>query len=347
VRRHPIIQMVAIGAIASAIGIALALWINWFPTDAATQAAPIDTLYDVLMIVSIPIFVLVMTVILYCVWAFRMRPGQEDQDGPPIHGNTRLEVIWTAVPAILLVSLCSYAYAVLTDIEEKHRDAVVVNVRAVQFAWSFSYEGEDGRTVSSTQLYLPKDRPILFRVRSQDVLHDFWVPAFRVKIDAVPGITTEVRATPSKLGTFPVVCAELCGLGHAVMRATVHVVRPAAFERWLAQRSAPSPVAGGGDEGGDAASGADLAAIGRQAFADASCGACHTLADAGTGASTGPDLDRSLAGASEDAIRTAIVDPDAEIADGFSAGVMPPNFEETLSRSQLDGLVTYLATVSK
>jgi len=341
--------MIAIGAIASAIGIALALWIDWFPADAAKQAAPIDTLYDVLMIVSIPIFVLVMTVILYCVWAFRMRPGQEHEDGPPIHGNTRLEVIWTAVPAILLVSLCSYAYAVLTDIEEKHRGALVVNVRAVQFAWSFGYEGEDGRSVTSSQLYLPQDRPVLFRVTSDDVLHDFWVPAFRVKIDAVPGINTEVRATPTELGTYSVVCAELCGLGHAVMRATVHVVTPAAFDRWLARRSAPAPVAGGGaggDDGGQPGEG-DLAAIGKQTFADAGCAGCHVLADAGAAGTTGPDLDRSLASASEDEIRTAIVDPDAEVEDGYQPGLMPQNFEETLSEQQLDGLVTYLATVSK
>jgi len=344
VRRHPIIQMVVIGAIASAIGIALALWIDWFPADAADQAAPIDTLYDVLMIVSVPVFVLVTTVILYSVWAFRMRPGQENEDGPPIHGNTRLEVIWTAVPAIMLVSLCSYAYAVLTDIEEKHANALVVNVRAVQFAWSYSYPQEDGRPVSSTTLMLPKDRPVLFKIRSEDVIHDFWVPAFRVKIDAVPGITTEVRATPSKIGSYPVVCAELCGLGHSTMRSTARVVSPAAFDRWLADQTAPVAA----DDGGRELSQDDLIALGRETFAGAAaCGACHTLADAGTTGTTGPDLDRVLPGMSEDEIRTDIVDPDAAVEAGYTAGVMPPNFGETLSAQQLDGLVAYLATVSK
>lgn len=350
-RRHPIIQMVAIGVIASAIGIALALWIDWFPADAAKQSAPIDTLYDVLMIVSIPIFVLVMTVILYSAWAFRMRPGQEDEDGPPIHGNTRLEVIWTAVPAIMLVSLCSYAYAVLTDIEEKHAGALVVNVRAVQFAWSFSYPQADGRPVVTNQLYLPKDRPVVFKIRSEDVIHDFWVPAFRVKVDAVPGITTEIRATPTKLGAYPVVCAELCGLGHSVMRSTAHVITPAGFDRWLASKSAPPAIAGGGGNasgGGEQPSEAQLVAIGRTTFAgDAACGACHTLADAGTTGTTGPDLDRVLPGMSDEQIRTDIVDPNADIAPGYPADVMPPNFGETLSAQQLDGLVAYLATVSK
>jgi cytochrome c oxidase subunit 2 len=350
VRRHPIIQMVVIGAIASAIGIALALWINWFPADAAKQDKPIDTLYDVLMIVSIPIFVLVVTVVLYCVWAFRMRPGQEGEDGPPIHGNTRLEVFWTALPAILLVSLCSYAYAVLNDIETKHDDELVVKVQAVQFAWSFTYPQAGGRAVTSNQLYLPKDQPVRFDVQTRDVLHDFWVPAFRVKIDAVPGITTRLRVTPTKLGTFPVVCAELCGLGHAVMRSTAHVVTAAAFDRWLAGKRAPAGGGGAGAGGGETRelSREQLIALGRSTFAgDGGCGACHALAGAGTTGTTGPDLDSALRGQSEDAIRTDIVDPNARIAPGYAANIMPPNFEQTLSAQQLDGLVAYLATVSK
>jgi cytochrome c oxidase subunit 2 len=338
--------MVVIGAIASAIGIALALWINWFPADAAKQDQPIDTLYDVLMIVSIPIFVLVTTVVLYSVWAFRMRPGQENEDGPPVHGNTRLEVFWTAIPAILLVSLCSYAYAVLNDIEKKHDNELVVKVQAIQFAWSFSYPQADGRAVVSNQLYLPKDKPVRFDIQTRDVLHDFWVPAFRVKIDAVPGITTRLRVTPTRLGTYPVVCAELCGLGHAVMRSTAHVLAPAAFNRWLAGKRAPAPVAGGG--GTRQLSQQQLAALGRQTFAgDGGCGACHTLADAGTTGTTGPDLDRALSGQSEDELHTDIVDPNARITPGYSANIMPPNFGQTLSAQQLDGLVAYLATVSK
>ena len=353
-RKHPIAPAVVIAVIASAIGIALALWIDWFPVDAATQAAPIDTLYDVLMIVSVPIFVLVVTVILYCVWAFRMRPGQEHEDGPPIHGNTRLEVVWTAVPAIILVSLCSYAYAVLHDIEKTHQNELIVNVTGVQFAWKYSYPQEDGgKPIASDKLYLPVDRPVRFNVRSEDVIHDFWVPAFRMKIDAVPGITTNIRVTPTKTGAFAVVCAELCGLGHSVMRSTAYVVSPSRFEDWLAKQSAPPAAAGGGggstSGGGDGGGGTvDLAAIGKETFTGAgTCGACHKLADAGTTGTTGPDLDQVLNGASEDEIRTDIVDPGAEVPDGYQDGIMPADFGDRLSQQQLDGLVTYLATVSK
>src|SRR5215217_9703869 len=160
--RRELRQMLVIGAIAAAGGIALALLIDWFPTAASRQAGPIDTLWDVLLIVSVPIFVLVQTVVLYSVWKFRMRPGEELKDGPPIHGNTTLEVIWTAVPAILLVGLCSYAYVVLTQIERRPAHEMVVNVTAQQFAWSFEYPGAGpgGKSITSDQLYLAKGRPV-------------------------------------------------------------------------------------------------------------------------------------------------------------------------------------------
>src|SRR5215216_5123703 len=229
-RRTNIGVLVAIGAITSVCGIALALLINWFPTQASEEGKDIDTLWDVLLIVSVPIFVLVETIVLYSAWKFRMRPGEEEIDGPPIHGNTRLEVIWTAIPAILIVGLVVYAYVVLRDIEkapalasgQKER---VVKVFGEQFAWTFEYN-EGGRKFRNTQLYLPAGQSLKFEVQSKDVIHDFWVPDFRMKIDAVPGITTSYRVTPksSAIGDHQIVCAELCGLGHAFMRQTAHVM---------------------------------------------------------------------------------------------------------------------------
>ena len=240
-----LVEMIVVGAIASAVGIVVALSVHWFPPAASKQAGPIDTLWDVLLIVSIPIFVLVATVVLFAVREFRMRPGQELEDGAPVHGNTRLEVIWTTIPAMLIAGLVVYAYLVLHDIEKAPADAPTemhVKVTGQQFAWHFDYPAAKGRpVVSSDQLYVPKGRSIRFDVQSKDVLHDFWVPAWRMKIDAVPGITTGYRVTPTKLGDYPVVCAELCGLGHAFMRSTVHVVSQAQFDSWLTkqqQRSA-------------------------------------------------------------------------------------------------------------
>src|SRR5919206_3545 len=133
--------MVVVSIIASAVGIALGLIINWFPKAASTQADEIDTLWDVLLIASVPVFVLVTVVIAFSVLNFRMRPGEEGLDGPPIHGNTRLEVVWTAIPAILIVGLVTYAYVVLRDIEQAPAAGRerVVQVFGEQFAWTFEY----------------------------------------------------------------------------------------------------------------------------------------------------------------------------------------------------------------
>jgi cytochrome c oxidase subunit 2 len=234
--RKNIIVAVVLATIASAIGIAIGLAIDWFPVQASAQAEKVDTLWDVLLVASIPIFVLVTTVVLFSVWKFRMKPGQENQDGPPIHGNTTLEIVWTAIPAIILVGLCTYAYTVLTDIEKKPAREMVVNVTGEQFAWSFEYPGAGGKTVKSNELYLPEGLSVNFKVKSKDVIHDFWVPQFRMKVDAVPGITTSYRVKPIRTGTYPVVCAELCGLGHSTMRQDATVLTEAKFNEWLSKQ---------------------------------------------------------------------------------------------------------------
>jgi len=240
--------------VAVALGILLSYLIHWFPAQASSQAGNTDTLYHVLVIASIPIFVLVVTVILYSVWQFRMRPGEELKDGPPIHGNTRLEVLWTSIPAVLLLGLVGYSFVVLHENEAKPAREIQIGVTAQQFAWTYQYPPSvtGGAPLNSYKLYLPKGESVYFNIRSKDVIHAFWIPAFRIQEDVVPGITTHWRAKPVRLGNYPVVCNLLCGLGHSLMRSTVHVVTPAQFQAWLkSQASAGS----GGAAGGTAAAG--------------------------------------------------------------------------------------------
>lgn len=241
--RRSIGWTVVAALIATAIGIFLSYVIHWFPVQASTQARNTDTLYHVLVIASVPIFVLVVTVILFSVWQFRMKPGQELEDGPPIHGNTRLEVIWTAVPALILLGLVSYSFVVLHDNEKKPSGPeMVVNVTGQQFAWSYSYPSSvtGGAPLETTQLYVPDNESVYFAIHSKDVIHAFWIPAFRLQIDAVPGITTHYRATPDRLGSYPIVCNLLCGVGHGLMRSAIHVVTPAAFKTWLTRQTGAS-----------------------------------------------------------------------------------------------------------
>jgi cytochrome c oxidase subunit 2 len=336
--RTPVGWMVVHGLIASAIGIAVGLSIHWFPTRASTQAKAIDHLWDVLIVVTVPVFVTVMIIVLFSVVNFRMRPGEENLDGPPIHGSTKLEIIWTATPAIMLVVLCSYAWVVLNDIEKVPASEMRVNVTGQQFAWSFEYPQAGGKPVKSNQLVLPENQPVRFYVKALDVIHDFWVPAFRMKIDAVPGIETKYRITPNRLGTYPVVCAELCGLGHSVMRSRATVVTPTAFKSWIASKTAPAAAAGGGG----AAAGPD----GKQIFADSGCSGCHTLADASASGTTGPDLDKVLAGKDAAFIKASILTPSASIAPGFPDNVMPKDYGDTLSPAEVDALVAYLGKVA-
>ena len=243
--KHPLARMFLIGLIASVIGVAAGLAIDWFPTDATSSADQIDTLWYVLVIVSVPIFVLVMTIAIYCVIRFRARPGDKS-DGAPIHGNAKLEVVWVLVPTLIVSALAAYAWIVLDDVEAKQDNELTVDVYGQQFAWRFDYPQKGGKPVQSEQLVLPKDRPVYFRIHTDDVIHSFWVPEFRLKQDAVPGITTRIRVTPDKIGNFRVVCTELCGIGHATMRQTVRVVPPAEFDGFI-QRERQ----GGGDDAGN------------------------------------------------------------------------------------------------
>jgi cytochrome c oxidase subunit 2 len=189
----------------------------------------------VLVIATIPIFVLVVTVILFCVWHFRMRPGEELKDGPPIHGHTGLEVLWTALPAALLLAMVSYSFVVLHDNEVKPAREIVIGVTGQQFAWTYQYGPSitGGAPLNSYKLYIPKGESVYFNIHSKDVIHAFWVPAFRLQEDAVPGISTHWRVTATRLGSYPVVCNLLCGLGHSLMRSTVHVVTQASFHEWI------------------------------------------------------------------------------------------------------------------
>ena len=340
-----ILPLVGIALIASILGIVLGLLIDWFPVGASTQVDQVDHFYDVLIVASVPMFVLVTSVVLYCVYRFKMRPGEEEMDGPPIHGNTRLEVIWTIVPAVLMIGLCVYAAILLNDAEKAPaagQEELNVRVVGEQFTWTFYYPPaeEGGREIVSNQLYLPVDRSVLFNVQTKDVLHDFWVPAFRWKIDAVPGITTQYRVTPNRIGRYPVVCAELCGLGHAVMRQTAVVQSEEDFEKSL--QAVVEGAAGGGDEEGGEGGG-----DGATVFSANGCGGCHTLEAAGTNASIGPNLDEALTGQDDAAIRESITDPNKEITQGYGENIMPANYSDTIPQEDLEALVTYLMESTK
>ena len=333
--KHPVARMIGIGLFASVIGIAITLWIDWFPENAAGEAGTIDTLYDVLLICSVPVFVLVMTIAIYSVVRFRAKPGDMG-DGAPIHGNTRLEIIWVTIPFIMVTALAIYGWIVLDDLEAKQKNEMVVNVTGQQFTWTFEYPSEK---VNSPELVLPVDRPIEFKIRTKDVIHSFWVPQFRLKSDAVPGLTTSIRVTPDKPGRYEVVCAELCGLGHSTMRQFVRVLPADEFQTWVSDQK---EAAGGGEAAAaEAAVARPAAPNGEELFTSFGCAGCHTLKAAGATAKVGPDLGK-LGDVDAAFIRKSIVDPNAEVTEGFNPDIMPQDFGDKISKEELDALVKYL-----
>ncbi len=335
--------MLGIGLVAAAILTAITLAMDWFPEQASTAADEIDWLYDLLLIASVPIFVLVMTVAIFSVVRFRARPGDE-RDGEPIKGNSKLEAVWVTIPFLIVAALAVYGWVVLDDIEANQPNTMLVRVTGQQFSWSFEYPQPGAEPVKSDILNLPKDRPVQFEVFSKDVIHSFWVPAFRLKQDAVPGITTTTLLTPNRLGSYPIVCAELCGIGHATMRQTANVMPAAEFAGWLASRSRPLPGAAG-----------DPLAAGRQLYSSQGCAGCHTLADAGATAATGPSLDglaevaakRTPGLSLRDYVRESIVNPDALVVRGYPSRVMPANYADQLTSREIETLVEYLARTSE
>jgi cytochrome c oxidase subunit 2 len=336
-RRGSIASLVGIGVVAGAIAAAVALAFPWLPTPASREAGRIDFEFWFVVTICIVIFAVVAAVILYAVVRFRAAPDDES-DGPPIHGHTGLEITWTLIPTVLVTAIAITSAIVLARNDALAKNALRVDVVAQQFAWTFRYP--DANNLTSATLMLPKGRETELRFTSKDVVHAFFVPEFRENEDIVPGLTTTMNVTPTRLGTYPVICNELCGLGHAVMRTTAVVMTPQAFDKWIASQSkavtSPSPTVSG-----------------KAVFTNNGCGACHTLTAAGTTGKVGPDLDKLRAYAQQakqplDAfIRTSIVSPNAYIQPGYPKNVMPQTFGTSLSKQQLDALVTYLAASSR
>jgi cytochrome c oxidase subunit 2 len=240
--RLPIVKMLAVTVALTVVMSAIMVSIDWDGQQASTAAPKIDDLLNVMIVISSFVFSLVMVMLFYALWKFKAKPGDES-DGEPLHGNTRLEVAWTLIPTIIVLFGGGYSWSVLHDIEARDKNPLVVDVFSQQYAWSFAYPGK-GYAFSEGEFHVPVNRQIEFKMHAQDVIHSFWVPEWRIKKDNVPGITTKAVVTPDKLGTYQLICTELCGFGHASMRAKVVVEPPAAFEKWVdgLEQKTPQPL---------------------------------------------------------------------------------------------------------
>jgi cytochrome c oxidase subunit II len=337
-RRGPVLALLGIGTLAGGIAAAVAVLLPWLPDVASKERERIDFVLWFVIVICIVIFALVVAVMGYAIWRFRAAPD-DDSDGPPIHGHTGLEIVWTLIPTVLVTAIGIVSAIVLSQNDALGKNVLHVNVTAQQFAWSFSYP--DSGNLTTGTLRLPVDRSVQLTLNAKDVIHSFWVPEFGQKQDTVPGLVTTLHITPNKIGTYPVICTELCGLGHAVMRTEVIVMSEANFDKWLKGQTQTTTSTTGGN----------ASAAGEAVFKNNGCESCHTLTAAGAKGTVGPDLDKlpeeaSRAGKDlEEFVHESIVDPNAYTEPNYPKNVMPPF--DSLPSDQLDALVQYLIDSSK
>jgi len=252
VRRGAIVRLITIALVAAAIATAVAIFLPWLPDNNSKEGERIDFVFWLTVGICIAVFAVVAAITVYSVAKFRVRPD-DDSDGPPVHGHTGLEIAWTAVPTILVTVIAAVSAVALAENGKLKDDRLVVEVTARQFAWTFAYPPDDAASKPKDEqlcklppeqpncpysgtLRLPAGRQVELRLRALDVIHSFWVPQFRQKQDAVPGIVTDVGITPNEPGEQTVICTELCGLGHALMRAPSVVMPAAEFDKWRSEQ---------------------------------------------------------------------------------------------------------------
>jgi cytochrome c oxidase subunit 2 len=209
------------------------------PEIASREAEIENSAFVVLTAASVPVLMFVVVGLVYT--ALRFRATDETADGPPIHGHIRFQAAWLAISLVLVVGLFGYGAIGLIEIRGAQTADFEVQVQAEQWAWHYVY----ANGVKSKELHIPVDRRVHLIVKSDDVIHSFWVPAFGVKQDAVPGHPTQIYMTATHTGTYPGMCAELCGVGHTGMTTTVVVSDQAGIDAWLGRQPPPSPEASG------------------------------------------------------------------------------------------------------
>ncbi|MBV9172067.1 MAG: cytochrome c oxidase subunit II [Chloroflexi bacterium] len=341
-RRPAFAALAALAALVVLPGTAIPAFAQAWPVAPASDNAElISQLFWFTLILATVVFVLVEGLLIYSSLRFRRRAPLPLREPPQIHGNTRLEVMWATVPALLLVGLFGITVTRLGDISQFPTDENTLHVAVTgqQFAWTFQY-GDTG-VQTTNDLHLPVGQPLIFDVTSKDVIHSFWVPDLYGKIDALPGRINHITFTVRQPGTFRGVCAQLCGSGHAGMLFRVTALSQDDFQQWIQQMQSGQPVTSPTGSGDPTA--------GRDLIAQQPCGTCHTIPGV-TGASgtVGPGLAgvasrTTIAGGAvpnngPDDLKRWIMNPP-----GVKPGTTMPNYN--LTDDQATQIVAYLETL--
>lgn len=301
-----------------------------FPEAASTIAGQVDTLYFFLLSVSAFFALLIAALIIR--FAYKYRRRAPDERGAAIHGSLGLELTWSVIPFALTMVMFAWGASIYLKIARPPDDALQVFVVGKQWMWKIQHM-EGRREIN--QLHVPLGRPVKLVMTSEDVIHSFFIPAFRVKQDAVPGRYSTLWFQPTKLGTYHLFCAEYCGTEHSKMIGQVIVMDPSDYQNWLGAESGTSPMA---------AQGATL-------FTESGCASCHRA-----GAEVlGPRLEGIFGTtvrlengqtviADEAYLRESILDPRARIVAGYPSTM--PTFKGLLTEEGLLQLIEFIKSLA-
>lgn len=301
----------------------------WLPEAASTFAEDVDGLFYFILAVSVVLFVAVIGVM--CWFAYRYR-RQSDADRPvPFKESKWVEASWIVIPTVLVAIVFTWGFQVYVKMGVAPPNAYEITVRAAKWSWLFEYPNG----VRSNALHVPVSRPVRLKMSSSDVIHSFFVPAFRVKMDVLPNRYTYAWFEATRQDTFQVLCTEYCGQQHSTMLSRVVVQSEDDFQAWLRDSVMDESM--------------PPAERGEIIFAQQGCPACHSI-DGSAGA--GPTLqgiagsertftDGTTAVADENYLRSAIIDPAAQVLQGFQP-VMPGQYGATLSTEDIDALIAFI-----
>ncbi len=307
---------------------------NVGPQDYLSPEGPVarkaDGLWDLTFGIAVAIFVIVEALLVYTIIRFRRRPGRE---AAQFHGNTKLEVILTLIPTLILAGLAVPTVKAIADLSDKPEGALNVTVTAKQFWWQYEYP--DAGVVTANEMHVPTGQPVYLTLEGADVIHSFWIPKLTGKQDVVPGRKNNMYFVADRPGTYWGQCTEFCGLSHANMRLRVIAQEPADFEQWLAEQQEPAARTVSG-----------AAAQGQEIFMG-TCVNCHAIGGTEARGTTGPDLTHfasreTFAGSmfrnTPDNLKRWIDNPP-----GVKPGAQMPDYG--LSAQEIDAVVAYLQTL--
>ena len=303
-----------------------------FNSSAATFAADVDQAFWIHIFVSAGLFLSVIVPMLYFTWKYRADKVKNEDIGHITH-NTLLEVVWTVVPIVALMVFFYYGYSSMRVLRTMpaESESIVINVEGKKWSWMHTYPAnKSGFVHKSAELYVPKDSNVILKMKApiNDVIHSYYIPAFRMKEDVVPGRMTKQWFKAEVLGNYDVECAEYCGTRHSYMLSKIHVIPKATYDAWFESNSKVGP----GEKEVAKSKGHEL-------YDANGCAGCHSLdSDA---ILVGPSL--KGIGAKHDAqyLKDAILVPNKDVPEGFTSGVMPP-FK--MSDEDVSALVDYLKT---